>query len=120
MRHAAPRAALFKAREPTVGTEWDGLVAKIESYGCFVRMGHEQHMGLIHISELAGDERISSQEAEDFIEAKVGPVGSKVRCSVLTATYKGKKRLSLKLIDVVQKQQMEDLVFARPDGRSLD
>jgi predicted RNA-binding protein with RPS1 domain len=108
---------LFTPREPSVDSEWDGLVAKITDYGCFIRMGHEQHMGLIHISQLAGDNKIPRSEAEQFVESATGPVGSKVRCSVLSTSFKGNKRISLKLIDVVQKQHMEDLVFARPERR---
>jgi predicted RNA-binding protein with RPS1 domain len=108
---------LFQMREAAEGSEWEGLIAKITDYGCFVRMGHEQHMGLIHISSLAGDDRID--DVAEYIEERVGPVGSKVRCSVVSTSFKGTKRISLKLLDVVQKQNMEDLVFARPGDASL-
>ncbi len=76
-----------------------------------MRLGHEQHQGLIHISTLS-DERLDRGEVSGFIEREVGPVGSKVRVQVLGVDYKGRRRVSLKLIDVVSKQRMEQVVFA--------
>lgn len=106
----APRVPL---RELTEGSEWEGMVSKITDYGCFVRMGHEQHMGLLHVSSLAS-ERMEKEAVRDFVEQTVGPVGSKVRVMVLSMSFKGNKRVSLQLLDVISRQQMEDIVFARP------
>ena len=106
----APRVPL---RELTEGSEWEGMVSKITDFGCFVRMGHEQHMGLVHVSSLAS-ERMEKEDVRDFVEQTVGPVGSKVRVLVLGMSFKGNKRVSLQLLDVISRQQMEDIVFARP------
>ena len=106
----APRVPL---RELTQGSEWEGMVSKITDYGCFVRMGHEQHMGLVHVSSLAA-ERMEKEDVRDFVEETVGPVGSQVRVLVLGISFKGTKRISLQLLDVISRQQMEDIVFARP------
>ena len=45
-------------------------------------MGHEQHIGLIHISTLTED-RLDRDVVADWIESSLGPVGSKVRVEVL-------------------------------------
>ena len=108
--------ALFKnfpSRELVQGDEWDGLVAKITEYGAFVRMGHEQHYGLLHISSLS-DERI--EDVSTFIEDAVGPVGSRVRVKVKRLQVKGVRKVSLELLDVVSRQHMEDVVFAGRPG----
>lgn len=74
-------------------------------------------MGLLHIRHLA-NERIPKDEVEDFVEDAVGPVGSKVTVEVLQLQYKGAKSVSLKLLEVVKRQRMEDVVFA-PGPRRL-
>merc|ERR1711924_362592 len=99
------------------GAEWEGLVSKITDYGFFVRMGDEQHMGLVHVSSLC-EERLDTEDVPDFIEETVGPVGSKVRVQVLSLQFKGKKRVSLQLLDVISRDQMEDIVFARPRDKA--
>ena len=110
-RCAAPRNALFKRRMLEVGDEWEGLLSKITEYGVFVKMGHEQHMGLIHVSELT-KERMPRDHIPRWIEENVGPVGSKVRVEVLRLEFRGVKRTSLRMIEVITQQNMEDLVFA--------
>ena len=55
----APHCA-FQREELEEGAEWEGTVSKIVDYGCFVRLGTEQHMGLIHISSLS-KERIERE-----------------------------------------------------------
>lgn len=54
----------------------------------------------------------------------VGPVGSKVSVEVLQLEFKGLKRISLSLIEVIKKQRLEDVVFApgprRMQGVSRD
>ena len=104
---------LFRQRPLEVGAEWDGLVTKITDFGAFVRLGHEQHMGLLHISDLS-QERLERENVPEYVEESVGPVGSKVRVSVSSLEYRGRPRVSLKLLSVIQKQQMEDLVFSSP------
>ena len=109
-RSAPPAAKLFSTKPLKVGEQWEGLVSKITDYGFFAKLGHEQHMGMVHISTLTTD-RIPKMEIAGWIEENVGPVGSKVRVEVLTLEHKGVKRTSLRLLDVIQKQHMEDLVF---------
>ena len=53
-----------------------------------------------------------AQDVPDFIEETVGPVGSKVQVEVLRLTFKGQKKTSLRLLDVMTRQRMEDVVFA--------
>ena len=107
----APRAALFKRRELEVGARWEGLILKITDFGFFVRMGHEQHTGLVHIKTLV-EERLARDTVADFIESNVGPEGSQVSVEVLSLEYRGQKQTSLKLLEVVKQQKMEELVFA--------
>ena len=42
----------------------------------------------------------------------VGPPGSTVGVEVLQLEFKGAKRISLKLLEVIKKQRLEDVVFA--------
>ena len=111
-----PRAALFAARKLEIGDVWEGLISKVTDYGFFVKMGHEQHIGLVHISDLV-QERLPREDVEPWIEENVGPVGSKVQVEVLKLEFKKAKRTSLRLLDVVQRQHMEDLVFAPGPAR---
>ena len=111
-----PCAAMFEKRELEVGSRWEGLISKITDYGFFVKMGHEQHMGLVHIRTLS-EERLPRETIEDWVEESVGPIGSKVQVEVLRLEFKGTKRTSLRLLDVIQRQHMEDLVFAPGPGR---
>ena len=46
---AAIAAKLFEPTPLVKGEEYEGLISKITDYGFFVRIGHEQHMGLVHI-----------------------------------------------------------------------
>ena len=90
----------------------DGLVSKITDYGCFVKIGGaEQSLGLVHVSTLS-DERIDADEVMDFVEECTGPPGSKVRVIVTSLEYKGQPRVSLKLVEVITKQELQDIVFA--------
>ena len=114
----APRMRLFEKRDVIVGEQWEGLISKITDYGFFVRMGHEQHVGLCHIKGLARD-RLPRDEIPDWIEENVGPVGSKVQVEVERINFKGEKRTSLKLLDVIERQRMEDLVFAPGPRREM-
>ena len=68
-------------------------------------------MGLVHIGSLAM-ERMPREDVPTWIEENVGPVGSKVQVEVTQLTFKGAKRTSLRLLDVIEQQKMEDLVFA--------
>ena len=108
-----PRAFRVPAAELVPGCERDGLVSKITDYGCFVKLANENRMGLVHISTLA-PERLEKEEVPEFIESQIGPVGSKVRVKVTSVGYRGQKRVSLQLLDVISKQHIEDIVFARP------
>ena len=56
------RGRLFEPQPLLEGEEWEGLVSKITDYGAFVRLGHEQHIGLVHIRTLADGVRIPRQE----------------------------------------------------------
>ena len=119
IRHAAapsqrvtpPHAALFKRRELAVGDKWDGLILKISDFGFFVRMGHEQHTGLVHIKTLV-EERLARDTVASWLEENIGPVGSQVSVEILSLEYRGQKQTSLKLLEVVKQQRMEELVFA--------
>lgn len=113
------RAALFDQRDLVVGEEWEGLISKITEYGCFVKMGHEGHMGLVHIRTLA-QERLEREIIPEWIEETVGPVGSKVMVEVQSLKFKGEKRISLRLLDVIKKQHMDDLVFAPGPRRQAE
>ena len=108
-----PRAFRVPPAELVPGSERDGLVSKITDYGCFVKLANENRMGLVHISTLA-PERLEKEEVPEFIESQIGPVGSKVRVKVMSVGYRGQKRVSLQLLDVISKQHIEDIVFARP------
>ena len=101
------------APQPLVlGEAYDGLVSKITDYGCFVKIGGaEQSLGLVHVSTLS-DERIDADEVMDFVEECTGPPGSKVRVIVTSLEYKGQPRVSLKLVEVITKQELQDIVFA--------
>jgi len=110
-RCPAPRAALFQPRPVAVGEQWEGLIASMTDYGFFVRMGHEQHMGLVHIRTLS-TERLPREDVRDWLVDNVGPIGSKVQVEVLSTEFRGTKRIALRLLDVVSRQNMEDLVFA--------
>ena len=108
-----PRAFRAPPAELISGSERDGLVSKITDYGCFISLANENRMGLVHISTLAPD-RLEKEEVPEFIESQIGPVGSKVRVKVMSIGYRGQKRISLQLIDVISKQHIEDMVFAKP------
>ena len=101
------------APQPLVlGEAYDGLVSKITDYGCFVKIGGaEQSLGLVHVGTLS-DERIDADEVMDFVEECTGPPGSKVRVIVTSLEYKGQPRVSLKLVEVITKQELQDIVFA--------
>lgn len=102
-------AKLFEPTPLIKGEEYDGLISKITDYGFFVKIGHEQHMGLVSIRTLSR-ERLPRAEIMEWIEQEVGPVGSKVVVEVLSLEFKGEKRTSLRLKDVLTRQHMEDLV----------
>ena len=103
-------AKLFEATPPlATGDRVEGLISKITDYGFFVRIGHQQDMGLVHIRTLSRD-RLDRDMIEDWIEQEVGPVGSKVEVEVLSLQHKGVKRTSLRLLDVITQQHMDDLV----------
>ena len=109
--------ALFAREELASGDVWTGLVFKLTDYGAFVKLGHEQHIGLVHVKTLS-EERLPRESVVGFLEEVVGPVGSKVSCEVLSLEHRGQKQVSLKLLEVVKQQHMEDLVFA-PGPRRL-
>ena len=105
-------ASPYAPRPLRLGEAYDGLVSKITDYGCFVKIGgQEQTLGLVHVSTLS-DDRLDADEVPDFVEECTGPPGSKVRVLVTGLEYKGQKRVSLKLIEVVTKQEMDSIVFA--------
>ncbi len=108
-----PKAFRTPQNPVSEGSEWDGLVSKITEFGCFVKLANTQSLGLIHVSSLA-PERLEKEEVPAFIEETVGPIGSAVRVRVNSVSFKGQKRVSLQLLDVISKQTMEDIVFARP------
>jgi predicted RNA-binding protein with RPS1 domain len=109
-------AALFEQKPLKKGDEWEGLISKITDYGFFAKVGHEQHMGLVHIATLTTD-RLPRMEVADWIEENVGPIGSKVRVVVESLQFKGQKRTSFRLMDVISQQTMEQLVFEPGPGR---
>ena len=108
-----PRAFRAPPAELSSGAERDGLVSKITDFGCFIKLANENRMGLVHVSTLAPD-RLEKEEVPEFLESQVGPVGSKVRVRVMSVAFRGQKRISLQLLDVISKQHVEDMVFARP------
>mmetsp|Transcript_26127 Transcript_26127/g.43181 ORF Transcript_26127/g.43181 Transcript_26127/m.43181 type:complete len:173 (+) Transcript_26127:51-569(+) len=113
------RCAWFTTRELEVGAVWEGRVSQITDYGCFVRLGVQQHVGLIHVSQVAS-ERIEKDQVPSFMEERVGPVGSKVRVEVLGLSFKGTKRVRLSLLEVLSTENVEELVFARGPRRHRD
>jgi len=115
-RSSAPQCALFREEVMEEGAEWQGTVSKIVDYGCFVRLGTEQNMGLIHISSLT-KERIEREQIPEFVEANVGPVGSKVKVELTSLKFKGTKRVSLKLLEVLSRDKLEDLAIERNPHR---
>lgn len=117
MRCRPPLAKLFEPTPLIKGEEYDGLISKITDYGFFVKIGHEQHMGLVSIRTLSR-ERLPRAEIMEWIEREVGPVGSKVVVEVLSLEFKGEKRTSLRLKDVLARQHMEDLVVMCPRLKS--
>lgn len=51
-----------------------------QNFGCFVQLtkqGVVRHRGLVHISTLVSD-RMEQDLVKEYIESKVGPIGSKV------------------------------------------
>ena len=119
LRAASPQCKLFSQRPVTAGTEWDGVVNEITNYGCFVRMGHEQYSGLVHISTLLSEskKRVRPEDVKRHVEAEVGPVGTPVRVMVIRTTFKGKPQIGLQFLNVIVKEDIEDVVFA---GRLRD
>ena len=111
---------LFRRRELESGAIWEGRVSEITHFGAFVRMGHEQHMGLIHVSTLF-TERVEPEEAAEAIEEAVGPVGALVRVLVKSTQYRGAPRVSLTLLEVLNRQSREefldDVVLKRSEPR---
>ena len=111
---------LFRRRELESGAIWEGRVSEITHFGAFVRMGHEQHMGLIHVSTLF-TERVEPEEAAEAIEEAVGPVGAQVRVLVKSTEYRGAPRVSLTLLEVLNRQSreefLEDVVLKRSEPR---
>ena len=102
----------FTPRELVIGEEWEGIVSKITDFGCFVSLGGGQHLGLVHVKELSNGLRLPREEVEGFVEETVGPVGSKVRVELIQLEFKGSKRISLTLREVIKKQRLDDVVFA--------
>ena len=100
---------LFRTRELELGAVWEGRVSEITHFGAFVRMGHEQHMGLIHVSSLL-TERVEQHLATEAVEEAVGPVGAQVRVLVKSLQYKGTPRVSLTLLDVINRQSREEFL----------
>lgn len=111
LRVAPLRAAVFEQRPLQIGEYREGLISKITDYGFFVRITEAAQLGLVHVSDLS-PERLPREEIEGWIEENVGPVGSKVQVEVQSLKFKKVKRVSLHLLDVIQRQHMEDLVFA--------
>jgi len=106
------------------GAEWDGRVAEITNFGCFVQLtkqGVVRHRGLVHISTLVSD-RMEQDLVKEYIESKVGPIGSKVRVRVDSLEFKGQRRVALKLLDVLDKQSAEEIAAraVAPGPRHLD
>lgn len=83
------------------------------SFADFAPVCRPQYQGLIHISSLTV-EKMEPAEVSAFVEEQVGPVGSRVRVLVKSLSYKKAKRISLELIETMPKQDLDDLVFARP------
>lgn len=55
---------------------------------------------------------IRANAVAQWIEDEVGPVGSKVKVMIQQVERAGQKRVSLKLLDVIRRERMEDVVFA--------
>ena len=111
------KAALFTREELSLGDIRTGLIFKLTDYGAFVKLGHEQHIGLIHVKTVSS-ERLPREQVAEYLEDAIGPIGSKVSCEIISLQYRGRKQVSLRLLEVVKQQRMEDLVFA-PGPRRL-
>jgi predicted RNA-binding protein with RPS1 domain len=110
---------------PTVadGDAFAGKVTRVCGYGAFVELVPESRadpyepdvfmqrgydrpwrpIGLLHISALTPD-RVTDVEA--YITNAVGPIGSRVVVSLKSTNYNDKKRISLDLVDVLQRGDM--------------
>lgn len=98
----------FAATPLFEGDVWEGRVSKIEPYGAFVKLGVvENHVGLVHISTLA-EEKVENDLA-NYVESVVGPVGTLVRVQVLRLEFKGVRRVSLRLVEVVSQETIEEV-----------
>lgn len=108
---------------PTVsdGDQFAGKVRAVCGYGCFVELIPEsakdprdpdvflqqgfdrpwRPIGLLHISSLSA-ERVSDVEA--FTKAVVGPAGTRVVVSLKSTVFNSKKRISLDLVEVLQRE----------------
>mmetsp|Transcript_53114 Transcript_53114/g.99563 ORF Transcript_53114/g.99563 Transcript_53114/m.99563 type:complete len:254 (-) Transcript_53114:39-800(-) len=84
-----------------VGDVFEGRISKLTFYGFVVDLdGTSKQNGLVHISALT-NEWIPPEKAIEWMEEKVGTIGTKVTVKVKSTEYMGKKnRRSLELLDV--------------------
>ena len=105
LREKAEEERKAKISNVEVGLVTEGTVETIKPYGAFVNIGNGLS-GLVHISQIS-DKRIKSPSA-------VLSVGDKVKVKV-TAIKDGKLSLSMKALNDVAAEEIQEEVFEMPE-----
>ena len=96
------------ASDPEPGTIYDGTVVKVMDFGAFVNFFGAKD-GLVHISQLAAH-RVN--KTSDVVKE-----GDKVKVKLLGVDERGKVRLSMKAVDQVTGEDIENKGQAAGAGR---
>lgn len=108
LREQAAEERKTKISNVTVGLVTEGTVESIMPYGAFINLGNGLS-GLVHISQIC-EKRIKSPDA-------VLTVGDKVKVKV-TAVKDGKLSLSMKALNDVASETIEEETFEMPEAEA--
>lgn len=108
LREKADEERKSKISNVQVGLVTEGIVETIKPYGAFVNLGNGLS-GLVHVSQIS-DKRIKSPDV-------VLSVGDTVKVKV-TAIKDGKLSLSMKALNDVAAEEVEEEVFEMPETES--
>lgn len=105
LREKAEEARKAKVSNVEVGLVTEGIVETIKPYGAFINLGNGLS-GLVHVSQIS-DKRIKSPDV-------VLSVGDKVKVKI-TAVKDGKLSLSMKALNDVAAEEVQEEVFEMPE-----
>lgn len=108
LREKADEERKAKVSNVEVGLVTEGIVESIKPYGAFVNLGNGLS-GLVHISQIS-EKRIKTPEA-------VLSVGDTVKVKV-TAIKDGKLSLSMKALNDVAAEEIQEEVFELPEAEA--